>query len=155
MWHVELTPGAEESATRVSLTAVTERVHSDGAILPGQQYSLRMMLSKLDSKEVYYDVSKWNFTWSVFAICPCLQLHKYVSKVSQIWFFGWRSKANIEEPALHINILLVSAVSRFVIPRLIFLPLFRIQKHQIPHCKRSWSVPKMHMSLFMIWATLP
>ena len=32
-----LTPGAEQSATKVSLTALMERVHSDGAIPPGRK----------------------------------------------------------------------------------------------------------------------
>jgi len=39
---VVLTLGAEQSATGVSLTALTERVHSDGAIPPGRKCFLLM-----------------------------------------------------------------------------------------------------------------
>ena len=41
MRRVVLTPGAELSATRVSLMALTERVHSDGAIPLGRSHSAR------------------------------------------------------------------------------------------------------------------
>jgi len=40
--HVVLRPDAESSATGVSLTALMECVHSDGAILPGRKYFLLM-----------------------------------------------------------------------------------------------------------------
>ena len=39
---VVLAPGAESSATRVSLTNETEHVHSDAVILPGQKCFLLM-----------------------------------------------------------------------------------------------------------------
>jgi len=42
MQHIDLTPGAELSATGVSLTPRMERVHSDGAIPPGRKYFLLM-----------------------------------------------------------------------------------------------------------------
>jgi hypothetical protein len=42
MRHTVLKPGAEESATGVSMTALTERVHSDGAIAPGRKLFLLM-----------------------------------------------------------------------------------------------------------------
>jgi len=44
MRRVVLRPGAESSATGMSLTALTERVHSDGAIPPGRKYFLLMLL---------------------------------------------------------------------------------------------------------------
>jgi hypothetical protein len=40
--RVELTPVAEYSATAVSLTALTERIHSDGAVPPRRKYFLLM-----------------------------------------------------------------------------------------------------------------
>jgi len=40
--RVELTPGTESSATGVSLTSLTERVHTDGAIPPGGKHFLLM-----------------------------------------------------------------------------------------------------------------
>jgi hypothetical protein len=43
--RVELTPGAEYSATGMSLTALTERFHSDGAIPPGRKFFLLMTVS--------------------------------------------------------------------------------------------------------------
>jgi len=43
MRRVELTPGAEYSATGVSLTALTKCVYSDGAIPPGWNYFLLML----------------------------------------------------------------------------------------------------------------
>jgi hypothetical protein len=39
---VVLAPGAEKTATGVSLTALTERVNSDGAIPPGRKCFLLM-----------------------------------------------------------------------------------------------------------------
>jgi len=42
MRRVVLTPGTESSAFGVSLTALTERVHSDGAIRPGRKCFLLM-----------------------------------------------------------------------------------------------------------------
>jgi len=42
MQRLVLWPRAEYSATGVSLTALTERVHSDGAIPPGRKYFLLM-----------------------------------------------------------------------------------------------------------------
>jgi hypothetical protein len=48
MRRVVLSPGAESSATRVSLTALMEHVHSDAAILPGRKFFL-LMLIKLTS----------------------------------------------------------------------------------------------------------
>jgi len=50
--RVVLTPGAESSATGVSLTALTERVHSDGAIPPGRKCFLLM----IDIRMVYLEV---------------------------------------------------------------------------------------------------
>jgi len=40
--RVVLTPGAEQSATGVSLTALTEHVHPDGAIPPEPNFFLLM-----------------------------------------------------------------------------------------------------------------
>jgi hypothetical protein len=40
MRRVALTPGVEKSATGVSLTALTERVHCDGAIPPRRNHFL-------------------------------------------------------------------------------------------------------------------
>jgi hypothetical protein len=37
-----LLPGAQQSPTWESLTALTQRVHSDGTILPGWKYFLLM-----------------------------------------------------------------------------------------------------------------
>jgi len=42
--RVVLTPGAEYSATGVSLTALTERVHSDGAIPSKRNIVLLMII---------------------------------------------------------------------------------------------------------------
>jgi len=42
MRRMVLMLGAESSATRVSLTALMERVHSDGGIPPGRKCFLRM-----------------------------------------------------------------------------------------------------------------
>jgi len=42
MRRVVSTPGAEQSGTGVSLTALTERIHSDGAIPPGRKCFLLM-----------------------------------------------------------------------------------------------------------------
>jgi len=46
--RVVLTPGAELSSTGVSLTVLTEHVHSDGAIPPGQKCLLLMNLDEKD-----------------------------------------------------------------------------------------------------------
>jgi len=43
MRHLVLTPGAEKSATEVSLTAVMQRVHSGEAIPPARNFSLLMI----------------------------------------------------------------------------------------------------------------
>jgi len=52
----------------------------------GQQFLWR--LRTLHSNELHCAVPKTSFTRSVFAICPCIQLHKYAYNVLQIWFFG-------------------------------------------------------------------
>ena len=57
-----LTPGAELSATGVSLTALTERVHSDGAILPGRKCFLLMM-------KLYYLPAKYADNVSLDIAC--------------------------------------------------------------------------------------
>jgi len=44
MRRMVLRSGTECSAPGVFLTALTERVHSDGAISPGQKYFLQMDL---------------------------------------------------------------------------------------------------------------
>jgi hypothetical protein len=46
MRHVELTTGADQSATGVSLTAQTERVYSHGAIPAGRKYFSPMQLDQ-------------------------------------------------------------------------------------------------------------
>jgi hypothetical protein len=44
MRRVVLTPGAEQSASRVSLTTLTERVHSDATIPPRRKCFLLMLM---------------------------------------------------------------------------------------------------------------
>ena len=44
-------------------------------------------LSQLHSNGMHCAVPKLSFTWSVFSICPCIQLHKNACNVSHIWFF--------------------------------------------------------------------
>jgi hypothetical protein len=39
----------------------------------------------LHSNKLQYAVLKWRFTWSVIAICPCIQHHKYACNVWLIW----------------------------------------------------------------------
>jgi len=53
--HVELTPGTKLSATWVSLMALTERVHSDGAIPPGRRYFFLIFL--LPESLIIWDAS--------------------------------------------------------------------------------------------------
>jgi hypothetical protein len=87
---VVLTPGAEKSATGVSLTALTESVHSDAAIPTGRKCLLLMYPEKLvysnateDNADIpldiiyvavqippnhLYDISaKWNFNLTKIA----------------------------------------------------------------------------------------
>jgi len=39
-------------------------------------------------------------------------------------------------------------------PAFQFLPPYRIHNVWTPHCSRLWSLSKMNMSLFLVWATL-
>jgi hypothetical protein len=45
--QVVLTPGTESTATGMSLTALMDRIHSDGAILPGRNYFFLMFCTLL------------------------------------------------------------------------------------------------------------
>jgi len=42
-------------------------------------------LSMLPSNHLHWIVTKYGFMWSVFSICPCIQLHNYACNISQIW----------------------------------------------------------------------
>jgi len=51
--HVVLMPGAENSATGVSLMSLMERIHSAAAVLPGQKCYLLMTLVSSLSADVF------------------------------------------------------------------------------------------------------
>jgi len=55
--------------------------------VPTQRQQFWWMLRILNSNELHYVVPKSSFTLPVFAIYPCIQLHKYACNVLQIWFF--------------------------------------------------------------------
>jgi len=61
--RVVLTPGADSSTTGVSLMALTERVHSDGAIPPGRKCFLLMMGAiwriRADMRNQGYNLPDW------------------------------------------------------------------------------------------------
>jgi len=50
-----------------------------------QQFLWRLRM--LYSNVLHCAAPKSSFTRSVFAICPCIQLHKYACNVLQIWFY--------------------------------------------------------------------
>jgi len=54
---------------------------------PLQHQQSLLGLSTLHSNELHCIVPKFSLMWSVFSICPCIQLHKYACNVSQIWLF--------------------------------------------------------------------
>jgi len=79
-WRIRLAPGAEESATGVTLTALTELVDTEGAIPPGQKCYLLMNLSKITHQVMLFfaQKSKMNMLswvhllhkcWSSFFFC--------------------------------------------------------------------------------------
>ena len=53
---------------------------------PTQRQQFWWMLRSLHSDVLHCAVPKSSFTRSVFAIYPCIQLHKYGCNVLQIWF---------------------------------------------------------------------
>jgi hypothetical protein len=54
---------------------------------PTEHQQFLRRLRTLYSNELHCAAPKSSFTRSVFAICPCIQLHKYACNVLQIWFF--------------------------------------------------------------------
>jgi hypothetical protein len=54
---------------------------------PTEHQQFLWRLRKLYSNELHCAAPKSSFTRSVFAICPCIQLHKYAWNVLQIWIF--------------------------------------------------------------------
>jgi len=70
--------GADEPTTGVSLTAVTERIHSDGAILPGRKHLLLMKKTTLDGSSCWMDNTfKWASTERQRFVV--LYVHKFTS----------------------------------------------------------------------------
>ena len=51
---------------------------------PTQRQQFWWMVRTLHSNELHRAVPKSSFTWSVYAIYPCIELHKYVCNVLQI-----------------------------------------------------------------------
>jgi len=64
-------------------------------------------------------VTELRVTRSVFSISPCIQLHKYACIVSQIWFFAWSCRVNIQEPTVCVTVWLPSAVFRVGLPSIV------------------------------------
>jgi len=66
--RVVLTPGAEYSATGVSLTALMDRVHSDGATLPGWKWFLLMPFIIFVIVRHFWSTIIRRFTQSLYGI---------------------------------------------------------------------------------------
>jgi len=70
------------------------------------------------------------------------------------FFASAGSRGNIQEPAVCFTLQWLSSVFKSDYPAFQFLPPCRIQNLWTPHCSRLKSLPKMHVSSFLIWATL-
>jgi len=55
---------------------------------PTEHQQFLWRLRTLYSNVLHCAVPKSGFAQSVFAICPCIQLHKYACNVLRIWFFA-------------------------------------------------------------------
>ena len=55
--------------------------------VPTEHQQFLWRLRTLFSNVLHCAAPKSSFTRSVFAICPCIQLHKYACNVLQIWFY--------------------------------------------------------------------
>jgi len=83
MRRVVLRPGMELSAPGVSLTALTERLHSDGAIPPGRKYQLLMYITifPMDKDKEWRQPSSppcevtlnWHQRWPVWQSYLCMR----------------------------------------------------------------------------------
>jgi len=117
-----------------------------------QQVSWRLRM--LHSNELHCAVRESSFTWSVFAIWPCIPLHKYACNVLQIWFFTCSCILIFKNPQTALLYRYFRQAFELDYPLFQFLPPCRIQNLWTPYCSRWWSLPGINVSLFMLWATV-
>jgi len=113
-------------------------------------------LSELYINELYHIVTELSLIRSVFSICLCIQLHKYACIVSQIWFFWFNVtlESIFKTPECALRCLYFRQTFESDYPASQFLPPCPIQNLWTPHCSRLWPLPKIDVSLFVIWASL-
>jgi len=84
-WHSHK---MEPSAAFMGKTASDDITTISKRYVLTERQPLLLGLSKLHSNELHCNDPKWSYQWSVFFICPCIELHKYACNVSQIWYIS-------------------------------------------------------------------